>query len=124
SLVAIVATYFLLRFLSRRSLQQRYQVQSIPVELSSRGRLALAGLVLSAIVLIVRSACGADLGMPTALAGVATVLFVALKDRAVPMKVARDVTWSVLFLVAGLFVIVEALSQAGLLQIGEAAIAW
>ena len=62
--------------------------------------------------------------MPTALAGVATVLFVALKDRAVPMKVARDVTWSVLFLVAGLFVIVEALSQAGLLQIGEAAIAW
>ena len=124
SLVAIVATYFLLGFLSRRSLQQRYQVQSIPVELSSRGRLAIAGLVLSAIALIARSAYGADLGMPTALAGVATVLFVALKDRAVPMKVARDVTWSVLFLVAGLFVIVEALSQAGLLQIGEAAIAW
>ena len=124
SLVAIVATYFLLRFLSRRDLQRRYQVQSIPVELSSRGRLAIAGLVLSAIALIARSAYGADLGMPTALAGVATVLFVALKDRAVPMKVARDVTWSVLFLVAGLFVIVEALSQAGLLQIGEAAIAW
>jgi arsenical pump membrane protein len=124
SLVAIVATYFLLRFLSRRSLQQRYQVQSIPVELSSRGRLAIAGLVLSAIALIARSAYGADLGMPTALAGVATVLFVALKDRAVPMKVARDVTWSVLFLVAGLFVIVEALSQAGLLQVGEVAIAW
>jgi len=124
SLVAIVATYFLLRFLSRRSLQQRYQVQSIPVELSSQGRLAIAGLVLSAIALIARSAYGADLGMPTALAGVATVLFVALKDRAVPMKVGRDVTWSVLFLVAGLFVIVEALSQAGLLQIGEAAIAW
>jgi arsenical pump membrane protein len=124
SLVAIVATYFLLRFLSRRDLQQRYQVQSIPIELSSRGRLAIAGLALSAIALIARSAYGADLGMPTALAGVATVLFVALKDRAVPMKVARDVTWSVLFLVAGLFVIVEALSQAGLLQIGEAAIAW
>ena len=124
SLVAIVATYFLLHFLSRRDLQRRYQVQSIPVELSSRGRLAIAGLVLSAIALIARSAYGADLGMPTALAGVATVLFVALKDRAVPMKVARDVTWSVLFLVAGLFVIVEALSQAGLLQIGEAAIAW
>ena len=124
SLVAIVATYFLLRFLSRRDLQQHFEVQSIPVELSSRGRLAIAGLVLSAIALIARSAYGADLGMPTALAGVATVLFVALKDRAVPMKVARDVTWSVLFLVAGLFVIVEALSQAGLLQIGEAAIAW
>lgn len=124
SLVAIVATYFLLRFLSRRELQQRHQVQSIPIELSSRGRLAIAGLALSAIALIARSAYGADLGMPTALAGVATVLFVALKDRAVPMKVARAVTWSVLFLVAGLFVIVEALSQAGLLQVGEATIAW
>lgn len=124
SLVAIVSTYFLLRFLSRRDVPQHYEVQSIPIELSSRGRLALAGLVLSAIALIAASGFGADLGLPTALAGVATVMLVAFKDRAVPMKVARDVTWSVLLLVAGLFVIVEALSQAGLLQIAEKGIEW
>ncbi|HET9181255.1 MAG TPA: arsenic transporter [Candidatus Angelobacter sp.] len=124
SLIAIVTTYFLLRFVSRRDVQQHYEIHSIPIELSSRGRLALAGLVLSAIALIAASAYGADLGLPTALAGVATVMFVALKDRAVPMKVARDVTWSVLFLVAGLFVIVDALSQAGLLQIAETGIEW
>lgn len=124
SLIAVVATYFLLRFLSRRDLQQQYKVQSTPVELSSQGRLAVAGLVLAAIALIVRSAYGADLGLPTALAGVATLAFVALKDRAVPMKVARDVTWSVLFLVAGLFVIVEAMSQAGLLLLAEEGIGW
>lgn len=124
SLIAIVTTYFLLRFLSRRDAQQHYEVQSIPIELSLRGRLALAGLVLSAIALIAASGYGADLGVPTAVAGVATVMLVALRDRAVPMKVARDVTWSVLFLVAGLFVIVEALSRAGLLQIAEKGIAW
>ena len=124
SLIAIVTTYFLLRFLSRRDVQQHYEVQSIPIELSSRGRLALAGLVLSAIALIAASGYGEDLGVPTAVAGVATVMLVALRDRAVPMKVARDVTWSVLLLVAGLFVIVEALSRAGLLQIAEKGIAW
>ncbi|HKT50378.1 MAG TPA: ArsB/NhaD family transporter, partial [Candidatus Angelobacter sp.] len=32
--------------------------------------------------------------------------------------------WSVLFLVAGLFVIVEAMSQAGLLQLGLTGIGW
>jgi arsenical pump membrane protein len=124
SLVAIVTTYVLLRFLSRRDLQKHYEPRTSPVELTGRGRMALAGLVLSAIALIARSAYGADLGLPTALAGVATVMFVAVKDRAVPMKVARDVTWSVLFLVAGLFVIVEAMSQAGLLQLGLTGIGW
>lgn len=124
SLVAIVTTYFLLRFLSRRDLKKHYEPRSSPVELTGRGRLAVTGLVLSAIALIARSAYGADLGLPTALAGVATVIFVAVKDRAVPMKVARDVTWSVLFLVAGLFVIVEAMSQAGLLQLAEQGIGW
>lgn len=124
SLVAIVTTYILLRFLSRRDLQKHYEPRTSPVELTGRGRMALAGLVLSAIALIARSAYGADLGLPTALAGVATVMFVAVKDRAVPMKVARDVTWSVLFLVAGLFVIVEAMSQAGLLQLGLTGIGW
>lgn len=124
ALIAIVATYYLLRFISRRDLQQHFHVQSTPVELSSQGRLAVAGLVLAAIALIIRSAYGADLGLPTALAGVATLAFVALKDRAVPIKVARDVTWSVLFLVAGLFVIVEAMSQAGLLQVAEQGIGW
>lgn len=124
ALIAIVATYYLLRFMSRRDLQQQYQVQSTPVELSSQGRLAVAGLVLAAIALIIRSAYGADLGLPTALAGVATLAFVSLKDRAVPIKVARDVTWSVLFLVAGLFVIVEGMSRAGLLQVAEQGIGW
>jgi arsenical pump membrane protein len=124
SLVAIVTTYILLRFLSRRDLQKHYEPRTSPVELTGRGRMALAGLVLSAIALIARSAYGADLGLPTALAGLATVMFVAVKDKAVPMKVARDVTWSVLFLVAGLFVIVEAMTQAGLLQLGLTGIRW
>jgi arsenical pump membrane protein len=124
SLIAIVATYFLLRFLSRRDLQEHYQVPKVPIELNGRGRLAITLLALSAMALIAASEYGADLGAPTAVAGLATVALVAWKDRSIPIKVAKDVTWSVLLLVAGLFVIVEAMSQAGMLQVSETAIAW
>ena len=124
SLVAVSATYFLLRFISRRHLQQQYEVHSIPVELSGRGRLAVAGLVLSAAALIAASAFGADLGAPTAITGMATVGLMAWKDKSVGWKVAKDVAWSVLSLVAGLFVIVEGLSRAGMLRLARNGINW
>jgi arsenical pump membrane protein len=124
ALVAIVATFLLLRLIFRRELKEPYELLTVPVELHGRGQLAVGGLVLSAMALIAASAYGADLGAPTAVAGLATVGLVAWKDRSVPGKVAKDVAWSVLFLVAGLFVIVEALSHAGMLEMAEAGIGW
>jgi len=43
---------------------------------------------------------------------------VAWRDRSILLKVARGMSWSVLPLVAGLFVIVEAFQNAGLLRLG------
>jgi arsenical pump membrane protein len=43
---------------------------------------------------------------------------VTWRDRSSPLKVAKGVAWSILPLVAGLFVIVEALQNAGLLRLG------
>jgi arsenical pump membrane protein len=46
-------------------------------------------------------------------------LFITLWDRQAPLAVGRGVSWSVLPLVAGLFVIVEALDSAGGLQLAR-----
>ncbi len=124
SAISIIATYFGLRWLSRRQLRGAYEPSIEEVRLTARGKLALAGLALSAAALLSASAVGADLGAPTCVAGVLSVALVAFKDRSVPLKVAKDVAWGVLALVAGLFVIVEALSHAGLLSAADSAIAW
>lgn len=125
SVIAVSATYAGLRWISRQDLQGKYEPSAdAPLQLSRKGKLAVAGLVLSALALISASAAGADLGLPTCIAGLASVALVAWKDRTIPVKVARDVAWGVLPLVAGLFVIVEGLSHAELLRGAEAAITW
>jgi len=125
SVIAVGATCIGLRWISRQELQGKYEPSSVaPLQLSRQGRLAVVGLVLSALALISASAASADLGLPTCIAGLASVALVAWKDRTIPVKVARDVAWGVLPLVAGLFVIVEGLSHAGLLRGAEAAISW
>jgi arsenical pump membrane protein len=62
------------------------------------------------------SALDWPLGLPTCLAGVATTLAVCALARRSPVALARSVSWSVLSLVAGLFVLVEALDSTGLVQ--------
>src|SRR5207237_3904935 len=55
------------------------------------------------------------LGLPTCLAGLATTLGVCALVQRSPFKLARSVSWSVLPLVAGLFVLVEALDRTGVI---------
>jgi Na+/H+ antiporter NhaD/arsenite permease-like protein len=57
--------------------------------------------------------------LPTCLAAVTAIILVALKDRQAPINVVREVSWSVILLVAGLFVIVKALKDAGTLRIAQ-----
>ena len=66
-------------------------------------------------MLIAASALGLDLGLPTFVAGLATTIVVLLLKRGGLVEVAKDVSWSVLPLVAGLFVLVEALEKTGVL---------
>jgi arsenical pump membrane protein len=62
---------------------------------------------------------GISLGLPTCLAAVPAIILVALKDHHAPISVVREVSWSVIPLVGGLFVIVEALKDAGTLRIAQ-----
>jgi arsenical pump membrane protein len=113
SLLSIGATFLVLRWFFRQSLRGRLAPQSDDVVLSSDGRRAVWGIAFTAVVLITASAFGRDLGLPTLIASLASILVATRASVARAREIAREVSWSVLPLVAGLFVLVEGLSTAG-----------
>lgn len=117
SLAAIVVTYFALRWIQRKHLVGSCESDVEREPLSKGGKAAFGGIALTAVLLIVMSALDIPLGLPTCLAGVATTLGVCALARLSPVKVARSVSWSVLPLVAGLFVLVEALDRTGVIKL-------
>ncbi len=113
SLAAIVVTYSVLRWTQRRSLMVPVASPAEPQRLTRGGVIAAIGIVATAIGLLTASALGRDLGLPTFVAGVAVTGLVLLAARASPWKILRGVSWSVLPLVAGLFILVEGLNRTG-----------
>lgn len=59
---------------------------------------------------------GWQLGLPTCLAGVATLALVSGMQRCSPWRFVKHISWGVLPLVAGLFVLVEGLDQSGVIH--------
>jgi arsenical pump membrane protein len=115
SLLAIAATYVGLRLALRGELAGRCEPRVEVSPLHAGGMTALGALVVTAIVLMTVSAKGIELGLPTCIMGVLTTAVVLLRDKANPWPVVKEVSWSVLPLVAGLFVLVEALHQTGVI---------
>ncbi|MEP7098223.1 MAG: arsenic transporter, partial [Dokdonella sp.] len=113
SLLAIVATCVVLRWTQRDALSGRCRANVEPVTLSASGRVALGGIVVTALTLLVVSAFDIPLGLPTAILGVLTAVVVSLRARSSPWSLLKHVSWSVLPLVAGLFVLVETLDRSG-----------
>jgi len=116
SIAAVASTFVCLRWLTRRSLRSPVPNHRVRVPLTHEGQLALAGLLLGVAILLTASARGVSLGSPTCVAAVFALLLASLRSRRSVIAVVRGVSWSVLPLVAGLFVIVEALNGAGLLE--------
>lgn len=115
SVAAIVATFLVLALTQRRSLADPIESNIGLPALGSGGRTTAWALVAMAVVLTLASALDVRLGWPTFLAGVAATAVVLLRKREAPWAVIRDVSWSVLPLVAGLFVLVQAIDDTGLL---------
>ncbi|NMN04645.1 MULTISPECIES: arsenic transporter [unclassified Novosphingobium] len=113
SIAAIGATYVALRWYFRRDLAGQCATVVERPALSRAGQAALLAIVLTAGVLIAASALDRPLGLPTALAGLACAIGVSLQARQSPLGLARHVAWGVLPLVAGLFVVVEAVARTG-----------
>jgi arsenical pump membrane protein len=116
SFFAISITYFLLRFTQRDALKQEIN-SDIPIPiLSQGGKTAMIGIGVTACTLLAASALNMQLGLPTAITGIVTSAIVIARARKNPMVVIKGVSWAVLPLVGGLFVIVEALNKTGLIQ--------
>jgi arsenical pump membrane protein len=116
SLVSIVATYFVLRFTQRASLQHAIECQIDVPALSAAGKTAGYGIALMAIVLLLASACDVPLGWPTFAAGMVAFAAVCLRKRSLLYGHIRHISWQVLPLVAGLFVLVEGIQRTGALS--------
>ena len=116
SVASIVVTFVLLRISQRSSLTGRVDDKSEHVDLTRNAVIVACGLAATAIVLLSASAFGRDLGLPTFICGSVVTLIVLLLGRKSPMPVLRDVSWSVLPLVAGLFILVEGLNHTGALS--------
>lgn len=116
SFFAIAATYFMLRFTQRDALKERIETNIVIPSLSQGGKTAIIGIAATAIILLVSSAIDIQLGLPTAIAGILTSAIVIIRARKNPWMVIKGVSWEVIPLVAGLFVIVEALNKTGVTQ--------
>lgn len=117
SLASIVATYAALRFAQRRELRQIIAAEVPLPHLSAGGKTAAAGIAATAIVLLIASAFDIRLGLPTCIAGAVTAAIVLVQRPSKTWDVVKDISWGVLPLVAGLFVLVEALNQTGVISL-------
>ncbi len=116
-LLSIAATFAVMRWLFRKELRQRieYPVEAKP--LPANGKLVLVGLASMVAVLLSASSFGKDLGLPTCLVALAVTAVVSIKARSNPVSLAREISWSTLVLVTGLFVMVDALESIGAMQL-------
>jgi arsenical pump membrane protein len=116
SVCAIAATYLGLRLMQRHGLDGAVAPIGAMPPLTIGGKLAATGIAIAAVVLLGASALGRDLGVPTFVAGAAVTIIVLLIGRQSPMPILKDLSWSVLPLVAGLFILVEGLNRTGVLH--------
>ncbi len=111
--LATGATYVLLRVTQRAALRQPLAAAEAVPGLPRGGRITGRGIILMAVLLLLASGFGIPLGWPTALAGGATAAVVMGQRREAPWGLLGKISWSTLLLVAGLFVMVQALAQTG-----------
>ena len=116
SVVSILVTFLMLRWLAAKLLRGRMKTAVEQRRLSAAGKLTLCGIAFLTIVLMAASALNLDLGAPACVAGILAAAGVSIRDHKAVKDIAGGVAWSVLPLVAGLFVIVEALNGAGALS--------
>jgi len=115
SIASILVTFLVLRWLANHLLKGPVKTEVESKPLSPTGKLTLYGIVFLAVTLMTASAFNVDLGAPACGAGFLVAAAVSFRDHKMPKDVAKEISWSVLPLVAGLFVIVEAMNGAGAL---------
>jgi arsenical pump membrane protein len=124
SVVSITATFLVLRWIFRKDLGGTGDCEAEDFPLPPNGKLVLGGLVATAFVLITASFLNWDLGWPTLVTALVVTGVVSLKAQKNPLSLMREISWSTLALVAGLFVMVDAIATIGAMQVTRAWLAW
>lgn len=124
SVASIVVTYATLRWILRAELEGTIEDGSEPARLTPEGRIAAWAILGTGAILIGASGFGIDLGLPTCVAAAIAVMVTTRARGRELVEIVRGVSWSVLPLVAGLFVLVEALDRAGARHDVSSALRW
>jgi arsenical pump membrane protein len=122
SIFSIAATYLTLRWYCRKDLTGPIEVTDETPHLPEAGKLTLIGIAVVAAVLLTTSAMGKDLGLPTCISAILIATVISIRERTKPTAILSEISWSVLPLVAGLFIMVEAINTAGALPLSQAAL--
>lgn len=117
AVVAVVATFVLLYLVMRERLHGRFEDGEDAPVLSVAGRVAFVAVLLSAAVLVAAATLGRPIGITTFALGILSTLAVTFADRAVARRVVLGISWSIVPLVASLFIIVQALDRSGVLNV-------
>jgi arsenical pump membrane protein len=123
-LFSIVATFVVLRWIFRKQLCAAIECELDATALGRNGKLVLAGLGIMVVVLLTASALDKDLGLPTCLFALAVTAVVSLEARSSPVRLAREISWSTLAFVAGLFVLVDAMESIGAMRYTRESLLW
>ena len=113
SVIAIATTFAVLALVSRPALRGPAASDVEPAALGRNGTLVLAGIGATAVALVVASTFAAPLGETTFVCGALVFGIVFARDPRAFGEVVRSVSWTVLLLVAGLFVLVQGLELTG-----------
>jgi arsenical pump membrane protein len=124
SLLSIVATYVVMRVFFREDLNGRIEHPAEPVKLTASGKVVLWGLAFVVAALLTASAMKKDLGLPTCLAALAITAVASFAAKSNPFKLFREISWSTILLVAGLFIMVDAVESQGALKLTQQGLAW
>ena len=111
--VSVVVTFIILRYTQRNHLKQIIQTRNIPPKLNPGSKTALFGISFTSVVLLFCSAYHYRLGLPTFIMGFVISSIVIIRSKMNPLRVINGISWSILPLVACLFIMVEALTKTG-----------
>jgi arsenical pump membrane protein len=124
SIFSIAATFLVLRLYFRKDLSDSIQEHVEDRELRPAGKLVLWGLGFVVTILMTASALNKDLGLPTLLGALFIAAVISIKEKANPVRLLKALSWPTILLVAGLFVLVDAMEGLGVLRYTRLALEW
>ena len=123
SILAIALTYLALRAVFGKELAGRIDGEDdAPPQLGRSGRVATGGAIVFAIALVVTSLQAGPLGAVALVTAIAVYAAVALTGDADAARAPWHLSWQIVPLVAGLFVIVRALDASGAVALAAGAL--